>query len=390
MKKIIFPVFALCFLLFACKKKQELQHPEVVQEKIESPEAPQDTIPRASITFIMGKDASGYNQYYTLANYYYRLNPADKTEIVVDSLRSILEVCNFLRNHPPKNDRPYGLINLVGHGNEFVDLSARVYPGGPRTSVETLQQALRDSVFTCLDTAVVDAKTVVSLHGCGVGNNTDLVGLLALAFGSRQNGVKVQASKLFEYYAYLSKNKNPQSIRHYFAKAWYAFYNPDFAYGKQDLTEQLMRRYPEEQIRWEEGLDRRLQSNPGEIYHFSFIIPVIWEEIFDKESDMPELNSKVKKTAWLADNKAFTDLLSRTRIPREYFQFKYYKSKFDEDGKTYYELTVKARVGVICLIQPLIAPESDSYAPFQPSENDSLYFEVSKGKPESELLNETV
>jgi hypothetical protein len=201
---------------------------------------------------------------------------------------------------------------------------------------------------------------------------------LALAFGSPQNGVKVQASKLFEYYAYLSKNKNPQSLRHYFAQAWYAFYNPDFVPDKPKLTKQLIQRYPEEEVQWEVGLNRRLQSNPSEIYHFTFIVPVVWEEVFENESDVPAVNTKAKRTAWLTDNQGYLDLLNQTNIPHEYFQFNYYKSKFKKEGRDKYLLTVRARAGVICLIQPMIIKsENDVYAPFQPEKNDSVYFEVS-------------
>ncbi len=40
---------------------------------------PCDTIPRISVTFIMGRDLSAYNPYYSLANQYYRLNPDERT-----------------------------------------------------------------------------------------------------------------------------------------------------------------------------------------------------------------------------------------------------------------------------------------------------------------------
>jgi hypothetical protein len=365
-------VCALCF--FACnQKKKTSQQPVIVEEEM----VIEDTVPRTSITFILGRDKSEYNQYYTLAGYYYRLNENDKTEIIVDTITALSEVCRYIREHPPTNNRPYGLINLVCHGNEFVDLSALVTPHGVRASTESLEEAIRDSVFVPIDANCIDSNTLIYLHGCAVGNNRSLLTALSVAFGSRQNRVTVKASKLFEYYGYLSKNKNPQSVQHYFAKVWYAFYHPDSVVREEQFVRQLKKRYPDEQIQWKEGLNRRFQSNPGEIYHYSFFVPVLWEEVYDDETLIPTLNTKERKKVWLRSNKSLTNLIQQTHIPLNYFQFKYYKQKYRQESEDIYVLRVKAKAGVVCLIQPLLS-ENDSlkaiFAPFSPDENDSLYF----------------
>ncbi len=365
-------VSVVCF--YSCNRNKQAapaEEKEVYEEIII------DTIPRTSITFILGKDIYHYNQYYTLADHYYRLHPEDKTEIVVDSLTSILEVCDYLKKHPPVNDRPYGLINLVSHGNEFIDLSVLLYPKGPRASAKSLKQALQDSVFIPLETAIIDSNTLIYLHGCAVGNNQELLTNLALAFGSDSNGVMVKASRLFEYYTYLSRNKNPQSVRRYFAKAWYAFYNPDDIPTDAVFAEQFSGRYPGEEVNWLEGIERRFQSNPGEIYHFSFVVPAMWEEVYEDQSLVPVLNSGTKKREWLMNNQPFLSLLEQTQIPLDYFRFKYYKQKYRRNNEDIYALRVKAKAGVICLIRPLLS-ENDSlkalYVPFQPQENDTLFF----------------
>ncbi|MDR2408809.1 MAG: hypothetical protein LBE13_11960 [Bacteroidales bacterium] len=365
-------ICAVC--LFSCNQKQKnSQQPVDVQEE----EIIQDTLPRTSITFILGYDKSGYNQYYTLAGYYYRLNEADKTEIIIDSITALSEVCRYIKEHPPVNNRPYGLINLVCHGNEFIDMGVLVTPHGVRASAESIEKAIRDSAFLPIDTNCIDTNTLIYLHGCAIGNNQPLLNGLSVAFGSQQNGVKVKASKLFEYYAYLSRNKNPQSIQHYFAKAWYAFYHPDSLVGQQYFIRQFTKRYPREQIQWEEGLNRRFQSNPGEIYHFSFFVPVVWDEVYDDEALIPALNTKNRKKEWLMNNKSLLNLIQQTQIPLEYFQFKYYRQKYRQGDQEVYVLRLKAKTGVICLIQPLLS-ENDSLksllVPFHPDENDSLYF----------------
>ena len=233
--------------------------------------------PRASITFILGEDHSQYNQYYTLANHYYRLNPTERTDMVVTGLTSLQQVLLYLRRHSPADGRPFGIINLVSHGNQFVDLAMTISPGGDRTSAETLREAMRRKQIVPLDSTVVDSLTVVFLHGCAVGHNQSLLNQLAEAFGGK-SGVTVKASKLFEYYAYPTASKNPQSIRHYYAWVWYAFYRPDSAMSENDFVRQLNHRYPQDRVRWRSGLRRRFQEQPSDLYHYSFEVQCTWDD----------------------------------------------------------------------------------------------------------------
>ena len=113
--------------LCSCKGRGDtaVDTPEADTVVVEEVDTETDTVPRTSITFILGEDNSTYNQYYTLANHYYRLSPDDRTEVVVEGLTALSQVLDYLRKHPSDNGRPYGLINLVSHGNEFVDLTGR-------------------------------------------------------------------------------------------------------------------------------------------------------------------------------------------------------------------------------------------------------------------------
>ena len=335
---------------------------------------PCDTIPRISVTFIMGRDNSAYNPYYSLANQYYRLNPDERTEVVVDSLTALSQVLDWLRLHPADNGLPYGLVNLVTHGNEFIDLQMTVTPDGQRTSVESLRQAMADSLLLPPDCTIVDRHTLIYLHGCAVGQNQPLLDQLAIAFGGR---AVVKASRLFEYYAYLSPNHNPQSIRHYFARTWYAFYHPDSAYSEAALVRQLRRRYPADTTHWGEGLRRRLQDNPSQLYHFSFTVPCLWDEVFPSSAQFPAVGSRQQQRRWVEESPQFRALLDSTHIPQRYFQTKFYRQTLllDDDSLAY-GLRVRARAGVICLIQPIVAPDSagQHYLPFTPSPTDTAIF----------------
>lgn len=359
--------------LFSCKGRGDTAVISVA-DTVEAVEAP---LPRTSITFILGEDNSAYNQYYTLANHYYRLNPDDRTEVVVDNLTSLSQVLDYLREHPADSSRPYGLINLVSHGNEFIDLQATVTPRGARISPQSLREALDEQKLLPPDSTIVDSLTQVYLHGCAVGQNQSLLDGLAEAFGGRAT---VKASKLFEYYAYLSRNQNPSSVRHYFARTWYAFYHPDSVFDEAALIRQLRRSYPHDTTHWREGLRRRLQDNPSQLYHYSFIVPCSYSVIYGAKADLPNVNSRSRREEWIAEHPDFNDLLALTHIPQKYFQTKFYRQTFQSDGDSLlYGLRVKARAGVICLIQPLIASDTTGvpYPSYRPAEDDSTIFAFS-------------
>ncbi len=380
-KEIVVVLICGVVFFFSCTEKRETTPFSFSFNCVLKPEEPVDTVPRTSITFILGKDHSRYNLYYTLANHYYRMHPEDKTEIIIDNMTSVKEVYDYLRTHLSKNNRPYGLINLVSHGNEFLDLSTLVYPYGPRASVKTLQNAIQESVFTPLDTTVLDEKSLIFLHGCAVGNNPELLNKLAIAFGAEQNGVQVKASKLFEYYAYLSKNQNPQSIRHYYAKTWYAFYHPDSIPNNLMFAGQFEERYPNDTINWLEGLLRRFQSNPGEIYHYSFIVPAVWEDIYEDEALIPSVNTQKKRQEWFNNNQPFLDMLGKTGIPPNNFQIMFYRHLYKKKSQELHGLRIKARAGVMCLTQPLLAEDDNQRAqllPFLPDDHDTNYFQFSE------------
>ncbi len=332
-----------------------------------------DTVPRTSITFILGRDDGERNPYYSLANDYYRLNKSDKTEIVIDTIFSLLGVRNYLEKYPPNNGSPWGLINLVSHGNEFIDLSVDVFKGGPRTSAESLLKAIHDTIFKPLSAKIIDSKSLLYLHGCSVGQNKDLLKVLGFAFGGPQTPIPVKASKLFEYYAFLSKNKNPQMIRHYFAKVWYGFYKYDSIPDEKGLVAQFQSSYPQDKVNWLEAVRRQYPANPSEIYHITFGIPVIWEDFYARKELMPVLNTKTKQANWFANNRRFQALIKKTKVPLNYFNIKYYNSVYKSKSAIIYSLKVKARVGVICIIKPLIT-DGDKFTPFNPPENDTLYF----------------
>ncbi len=378
MSKYIFHL-NIIFLVFlsACsgKKKNEIAK---IQDSVYTATI-NDSITRTSITFILGSDDEHRdNPYYSLANHYYRINPSEKTEIVVDTIRSLLEIRNYLENHRPKNGLPWGRINLVSHGNEFIDLSVKVVPNGNRTSVESLQQAFKENIFKPLDTAIIDSISLIHLHACGIGNNQPLLNALAKAFGCEYNRAPLKASKVFEYYAYTSNNRNPQSIRHYYAKVWYAFFNPEYEIEPDTLITQLQKRYPAAKMNWREAIARKYQQNPSQVYHIILGVPVVWDDVYESEEKRPILGIDEDHLHWLGRQKGYYRLIRKTKVPEQYFDVKFLEVTLRSvNGKVHYSLRVKAKANIMCLIKPLLQEEQEEYKqyePFIPETNDSTIF----------------
>lgn len=376
LKSCLIPGFIVCMIFSSCMDNHTKEKPADVVSK--NPDSIiTDTFPRKNITFILGKDDNMRNPYYSLANDYYRLSDSEKTEIVIDTMISLLEVRNYLDKYRPEDGHPWGTINLVTHGNEFIDISVYVTPTGSRVSEKSLLKAIADSVIKPLDTRAVDKKTVFHLHGCAIGNNTVLLNLLGITFGGIKSPAKMQASKLFEYYAYTSQNKNPQTIKHYYAQVWYAYYNVDSFLDEETLVNQLKKKYPNDNIDWVEAIRRQYQSTPSEAYHMNLKIPVVWEDFYESKSQLPDLRTKAKQLKWLEGKTEFLDLVKKTRIPREYFRIKYYTLVYSRDSGTIYSNKVKGMAGVICIIKPLIGKDDSQnkkYIPFVSSSTDSTHF----------------
>ena len=380
--RYLFPGFIICIMVVSCSRKGTEKKTTIIQPGISntSDVADPDTFPRANITFILGKDENTRNPYYSLASQYYRLSK-EKTEIVIDTMVSLLEVRDFLDAHRPENGQPWGLINLVSHGNEFIDLSVWVTPTGARVSEESLQEAIADNVFKPLDSLVIDKKTLFHLHGCGAGNNAGLLNFLGIAFGGKEKPARVTASRMFEYYAYTSPNKDPQSIQHYYARVWYAFYRVDSVPDKASLAEQLKTRYPGEDVDWTEAVYRQDPLEPSEAYHMNLKIPIVWEDFYENKEELPDLGTRAKQVKWLENKTEFRALMKKTGIPKEYFRIKFYTLVYNRGNDTFYSSKVKGMAGVICVIKPEVREDklhSAKYIPYVPSLNDDKFFGFSR------------
>ena len=123
---------------------------------------------RRSITFLLGADKND-QQYFSLAEAHFLFDHEEKTDAVVKSCRDLTALLEYLNRETESS--PWGIVNIVVHGNMWGGLSVPMWPDGERAYPKELFGAAINGAFPLLDTAAIDARTQVNVWACGIGNN---------------------------------------------------------------------------------------------------------------------------------------------------------------------------------------------------------------------------
>ena len=326
---------------------------------------------RESITFILGEDADAGNAYYREATLFYTKNDGGRTDYLVSSCRSLLEVRDYLEQHAPCNSKPWGLINLISHGNQWVGLSVKVTPHSRRATSQRLLQCVNEGTFSPLSDQVVDDDSEIFLHGCGLGNNPQLLEALAVAFGGRDAKPLVRASNYFEYY---SSRRGPGDLiksQRYLAEAWFTHHKHGQLPSKDVLSIEFRDKYPESSVSWVEALSREHPRFAGDYYHYTFEVPL--KAVIPVPEDDGVLESPEKRVEYITRQVKVAELLAEVGIPGDSFTWTAQKVYVDnEGGKRSPGLLVKGYCTMVAVVQAL-ADENDG-RPFQPLFTDAKYY----------------
>jgi len=334
--------------------------------------------PRESITFILGEDHNRKNPYYTEAADYYRMNKKDRTEYLVTTCRSLLEVRDYLEKNPPSNHLPWGLINLVAHGSEWLGINVPVIPGSKGATTERLMEYILNDKFKPLPDSLADDSTLIFIHGCGVGKNRRLLAVVAEAFGGKTNKPVARASKLFEFYISSRSNGRPIECQRFLTQSWYFFYPTGYKPSDSIINQKLRHRYPAEKINWKEALKRESPNFAGEMYHYSFEIPIIWMYRFNKKDSIPDLVSDENKIKWLKKQPEIIKITRSFGIPADRFSWWITRISYtNSGGDKLPAVWVKGSCTVLCILKPMVVKKEDRegiWVPFTPSPNDTAYY----------------
>ncbi len=345
---------------------------------IPKPAPGKNDVKRENITFILGKDKEADNPYYTEASNYYLFNETGKTEYVITTCLSLLDVRNYLEKNPPVNDRPWGLINLVSHGNQWLGLSVKVTPESKRATSERINENINNGTFKPLPNHLADDKTKIIVHGCGIGNNHELINTIAKAFGGDDTIPSVMASKLFEYYTSVKNNGVVTKSERYVANAWFVTYKMGYKPEAEILCRQLKTKYPDVQVDWQDALNRQQPRFIGDTYSYTFEVPVKWIISYPNKDSLPDLSSKQDELNWIKEQQEIVQALNKIEIPAEKFNW-WFRNVYinNEDGSKSPAVWVKGYCTILTIIQPLVDDKKNGVSknsPFIPKVDDEKYY----------------
>lgn len=356
-------------------KKIKINTPVV---KISEVKKEQIDFPRQSVTFILGQDHQSGNPYYRHATDFYNLDRESGTEYVVTECRTLQEVRNWLYVHHPGNGKPWGLINLVAHGSQWLGINIPVVKGSGIVTAGRLMKAINDRSFRPLPDSIADSGTEIFIHGCGIGNNQALVKAVSVAFGGRDNRPLVRAARLFEYYSSDISNGRTVGCRRYLAKAWQVFYKTGQAPEREELAAGFSKTYPEAGVDWNDALNRKYPRQAGEVYYSTFTIPLNCLLKYDETDSLPDFSDEKKKMDWLARQQEVSEFLLSTGIPANRFDWQVKKvSYLDEKKVKVPAVLIKASCTVCCVIKPLTADtgrQCHEIEPLVPAVSDTNFY----------------
>lgn len=335
---------------------------------------------RESITFILDEDEKGAKPYYSLAFDYYKTDKHARTENIVSSCRSLSEVRDYLKDNPPGNGRPWGLVNLVTHGNEWYGMHVPVKPGSKRSSAERLTEYVDSGKFESLSDYIIDDSTEIFLHGCGLGVDQELLKIVAKAFGGKGKRPMVVASKLKEYYFSVRTSNNVMKTQLYYANTWKVYYPFKKRPDNETLKQELIKLYPSEKLNWDDALKYTSPAVPSDVFHYEVNVPVYYSVKYNSMDSIPDLSSDDKKIKFIKSQKKFAGLIGKSKIPFEKFQWTtrriYVK---DEKNNKKPAISITGWCTVLCIVEPLIIEKNSSSLytnPFFPAKTDTTYFGI--------------
>lgn len=339
-------------------------------------------VSRESITFILGEDKSAENPYYSEATKYFSGPSHEKTDHLVTHCRSLVEVREYLTKNAPANSLPWGRINLVSHGDQYLGLSVKVAPGSRRTTLERLQEYIDAGSFSPLAGNIVDENTEIALHACGIGNNKAFVEAFGMVFKSENALPHVIAPKLFEMYSSASRVTGGKESNRFQTRVWMVPYNKEDKPGEITLCNLLHEEYPNATIDWQDALTRRQPRFAGDTYHYTFEIPVNMVINLLPNDTLPDFSTADKRLQWIDQQPEINHILSKIQIPAELFSWNLKKGfAKSKDGKKAIAISVKGSCTMLCILKPLVDETAALCSkPFVPAISDTTYYYTVRGK----------
>ncbi len=284
---------------------------------------------RKSVTFIMGEDKTA-QPFFELARAHFALDPAEKSDIVVNSCRTLEDVIHYLNGSRERGNLPWSVINIVAHGNPQTGLNLQITNGGHKATPKRLVQAVLKKDLPKLGQNVADTSTHINFWSCGIGKNVLMNMALENIFDTRENGPRVYCSPHFVVF-HPGINRPPLRLK---ASYWPYYYKRGYRPGDIQIASALRRQFPEQDIAWRAAIENKGNSRGGRVYSDEYHIPVKLIRLYKDKDDRPDFTSEEEKVRWALAQPELREQIGETGIPADRFKWTVHKIiHTNADGK---------------------------------------------------------
>jgi len=266
---------------------------------------------RRSITFLLGEDKQGY-KYFDLAERHFLYDDVEKTDLVVNSCRSLEDLMVYLNSD--SENKKWGTIQVVLHGNPWQGLSLPIVNDGPRATKRQLAKALIKNPLPRLETANIDSATKINFWGCGIGKNP-FINIAMDTFFRLSDGQlpDIYTSPHFVVFKEVMNGIPPKRIK---ASYWPYIFKRGYRPSDALITRELKKQYPDVAINWSEAVSESTDTE-GEVYQNSFHLPVSWTVTYPSKEARPAVTTRVEKLDWVRSQPELMSQIQELGVPIE-------------------------------------------------------------------------
>lgn len=313
---------------------------------------------RPSITFIMGAD----DAYYRKAEVHFRTHPVERTDAVVTDCRTIDDVLRRLDAERPGR-RPWGVVNVVAHGNPWTGLALPVTEGGKRTTTAALAAAAEAGAIRRLRRGAVDGRTEIRVMGCAVGRDAALLAALSRAFAAGGTAPRVVSSEGFQVFTVEEEGGAILSTARAEKEAWFSFFPAGRRPADLRLAQTFRRTYPTAAIAWLGALGRSAPEGAGKPFSLTFDIPVEWVVRYPVRGTRPPVETREEEARWLEAQGELRAYLETLGLRAEDFTWRVtYRDVLDGDGRSIPAVRALGMTTALCVLADPAPPRARPYA----------------------------
>ncbi len=302
---------------------------------------------RRSITFLLGEDKPGY-QYFRLAEEHFLNDPVEKTDLVINSCRSLEDIIDYLNSD--QQQAKWAAIQVVLHGNPWQGLSLPIVNDGPRATKRELARALIHNPLAQLTTANIDTTTKINFWGCGIGKNP-FINMALDTFFKLPSGQlpDIYTSPHFVVFKEVANGPAPKRIK---ASYWPYIFKRGYRPSAALISSELSKQHPDVEIDWDQAISSSTEEES--VYNNSFHLPVSWTVIYPSKASRPSVTTEAEKMAWVQAQEELVSQLEEMGIPLDKYTWTIGKRIItQEDGQKVPAIKAVGMATVLCVLEEM-------------------------------------